>query len=67
MKRAFEEVRLQVANLNSFVQERINGIKVVQLFDTERLEFKKFEKINEKHKKAWLKTVWYNSIFFPIA
>ena len=67
MKKAFEDVRLQVANLNSFVQERINGIKIVQLFHTENHEFKNFKKINEQHKKAWLKTVWYNSIFFPIA
>ena len=67
MKKAFEDVRLQVANLNSFVQERINGIKIVQLFHTEKYELKNFEKINEQHKKAWLKTVWYNSIFFPIA
>ena len=67
MKKAFEDVRLQVANLNSFVQERINGIKIVQLFHTENHEFQNFKKINEQHKKAWLKTVWYNSIFFPIA
>jgi len=67
MKKAFEEVRLQVSNLNSFVQERISGIKIVQLFHRERSEYKKFIEINEKHKKAWLKTVWFNSIFFPIA
>ncbi len=67
MKKAFEDVRLQVANLNSFVQERINGIKIVQLFHTENYELKNFKKINEKHKNAWLRTVWYNSIFFPIA
>ena len=67
MKKAFEDVRLQVANMNSFVQERINGIKIVQLFHTENHEFQNFKKINEQHKKAWLKTVWYNSIFFPIA
>ena len=67
MKKAFEEVRLQVSNLNSFVQERISGVKIVQLFHRERIEYKKFIKINEKHKNAWLKTVWFNSIFFPIA
>lgn len=67
MKNAFEDVRRQVANLNSFVQERISGIKVVQLFHRERIEYKKFKAINELHKKAWLKTVWFNSIFFPIA
>tara|TARA_B100001175_G_scaffold317773_1_gene336350 strand:- start:273 stop:2036 length:1764 start_codon:yes stop_codon:yes gene_type:complete len=67
MKSAFEEVRLQVANLNSFIQERITGMQIVQLFHREKIEFDHFVLINEKHKKAWLKTVWYNSIFFPIA
>ena len=67
MKKAFEEVRLQVANLNSFVQERISGMKIVQLFHRENIEYNNFLLINEKHKKAWLKTVWFNSIFFPIA
>ena len=67
MKIAFNEVRSEVANLNSFVQERLTGMKIVQLFNRENIEYKKFKVINEKHKKAWLKTVWYNSIFFPIA
>jgi ABC-type multidrug transport system fused ATPase/permease subunit len=67
MKIAFTEVRAQVSNLNSFVQERITGIKIVQLFNREETEKVKFREINEKHKNAWLKTVWYNSIFFPIA
>lgn len=67
MKFAFDDVRTQVANLNSFVQERISGMKIVQLFAREQQEFKAFQAINEQHKKAWLKTVWYNSIFFPIA
>jgi ATP-binding cassette, subfamily B, multidrug efflux pump len=67
MKIAFEEVRLQVANLNSFVQERISGMQIVQLFHREKIEYQNFKSINEKHKKAWLKTVWFNSIFFPVA
>jgi len=67
MKVAFEEVRNQVADLNSFVQERITGMKIVQIFTREETEYKQFKEINEKHKKAWVKTVWYNSIFFPIA
>ncbi len=67
MKRAFEEVRNEVSNLNSFVQERVTGMKILQLFTREDTEFKKFKEINERHKKGWLKTVWYNSIFFPIA
>ena len=67
MKVAFNEVRTEVANLNSFVQERITGMKIVQLFNRQKIEYENFVKINEKHKNAWLKTVWYNSIFFPIA
>nr|WP_293301927.1 ABC transporter ATP-binding protein [Allomuricauda sp.] len=67
MKVAFIEVRAQVANLNSFVQERIAGMKIVQLFNREEIEKEKFRVINEKHQNAWLKTVWYNSIFFPVA
>ncbi|MDX1365787.1 MAG: ABC transporter ATP-binding protein, partial [Arenibacter latericius] len=67
MKVAFIEVRAQVSNLNSFVQERLSGMKIVQLFTREEIEKEKFREINEKHKKAWLRTVWYNSIFFPIA
>lgn len=67
MKLAFEEVRTQVANLNTFVQERITGMKIVQLFTREEKEYEKFKEINDKHRKGWIKTVWYNSIFFPIA
>ena len=67
MKKAFEDVRTEVSNLNSFVQERVTGMKILQLFTREDTEYKKFKAINERHKKGWLKTVWYNSIFFPIA
>ena len=67
MKKAFEDVRKQVADLNTFVQERISGMKIVQLFNREVIEQNTFMGINEKHKKAWLKTVWFNSIFFPVA
>jgi len=67
MKVAFESVRKEVANLNSFVQERISGVKIVQIFNREHLEIKNFKEINFKHRDAWLRTVWINSIFFPIA
>jgi len=67
MQVAFEEVRNQVANLNTFVQERVTGMKIVQLFNREDIEFEKFKEINQKHNKAWIKTILYNSIFFPIA
>ncbi|MGA0942650.1 MAG: ABC transporter ATP-binding protein [Flavobacteriaceae bacterium] len=67
MKVAFVEVRGQIAALNSFAQERLAGIKIVQLFHREQTEADAFEQINKKHQDAWLKTVWYNSIFFAVA
>jgi len=67
MKVAFVDVRSRVAQLNSFVQERLAGMRIVQLFTREEIEMKKFAEINEFHKKAWLKTIWYNSIFFAVA
>jgi len=67
MQVAFEEVRTQISNMNTFVQERVTGMKIVQLFNREAIEYEKFSQINEKHNKAWIKTILYNSIFFPIA
>ncbi|MEN9907027.1 MAG: hypothetical protein RLZZ540_168 [Bacteroidota bacterium] len=67
MQVAFEEVRTQIANINTFVQERVTGMKIVQLFNREEIESEKFKDINEKHQNAWIKTILYNSIFFPIA
>ena len=67
IKATFQEVRNQVANLNGFVQERVTGMKIVQLFNREKIEYKNFMNINNKHKEAYIKTIWYFSIFFPIA
>ncbi|HLO72989.1 MAG TPA: ABC transporter ATP-binding protein [Flavobacterium sp.] len=67
MKVAFNDVRNEVANLNTFVQERLTGMKIVQLFNREKIELEKFKEINQKHNVAWLKNILYNSIFFPIA
>jgi len=67
MKVAFEEVRTQVSNLNSYVQEHLTGMKIVQIFNREEEEYNRFKDINKKHRKGWIKTVWYNAIFFPIA
>lgn len=67
MKSAFEQVRTEVANLNTFIQERLTGMKIVQLFSREEIEYEKFKTINDKHRKAWLKNVKYNSVFFPVA
>lgn len=67
MQIAFEEVRAQVNNMNVFVQERVTGMKILQLFNREDIEYEKFSEINQKHNNAWIKTIFYNSIFFPIA
>ncbi|MFT4683885.1 MAG: ATP-binding cassette subfamily B multidrug efflux pump [Urechidicola sp.] len=66
MKKSFKEIRLQAANLNGFVQERVTGMNIVQLFNREKIEYNNFEEINNKHKKAWVNTVMYYSIFFPV-
>lgn len=67
IKAAYQEVRIQVANLNGFVQERIIGMNIVQLFGREEAEYQKFVTINKDHQKAHIRTVWYYSVFFPIA
>jgi subfamily B ATP-binding cassette protein MsbA len=67
IKKSFQEVRKQVANLNSFVQERISGMSVIQLFTREKLEYQKFKEINNNYKKAYIKAIWYYSVFFPVA
>lgn len=66
IKSAFQEVRTQVANLNSFVQEHVTGMSVVQLFNRERIEMEKFTVLNQKHRNAHIRTVWAYSVFFPV-
>jgi ATP-binding cassette subfamily B protein len=67
IKESFNEVRTAVANLNSFVQEHITGMNIVQIFNSEKTEYKKFEEINREHRRANLKSVLYYSIYFPVA
>lgn len=67
IKVAFNEVRNAVANLNSFVQEHITGMNVIQIFNSEEREYKKFKAINEEHRKANLRSVMYYSVYFPVA
>ncbi len=67
IKVAFNDVRNAVANLNTFVQEHLTGMNVVQIFGSERHEFAKFKAINEEHKQANLRSVLYYSIYFPVA
>ena len=66
VKKTFQEARKQVANLNSFTQEHIIGMSIVQIFNKENDEFKKFDAINKEHAKANIKSIWYYSVFFPI-
>lgn len=67
IKVSFNQVRNAVSNLNSFVQEHITGMNIVQIFNSEESEYKKFKAINQEHKKANLKSVMYYSIYFPVA
>jgi ATP-binding cassette subfamily B protein len=66
IKSAFQDVRKQVSALNTFVQEHIVGMYIVQLFNREDIEFEKFKAINNSHKKAHIRSIWYYSVFFPI-
>jgi ATP-binding cassette subfamily B protein len=66
IKKAFQDVRTQIAKLNAFVQEHITGMSVVQLFNREDVEFEKFKSINAKHRDANIDSIWYYSIFFPV-
>ena len=66
IKKAFQDVRTQVSKLNSFVQERVTGMKIIQIFNREKVESAQFETMNRKHKDAHIRTVWAYSIFFPI-
>lgn len=67
IKVAFNEVRNAVSNLNSFVQEHLTGMSVVQIFGSEKREFEKFDEINKEHRDANLKSVLYYSVYFPVA
>jgi len=67
IKVAFNDVRNAVSNLNSFLQEHITGMNIVQIFNREKREFKKFEEINNEHARAHIRSVLYYSIYFPVA
>lgn len=66
MKSAFQDVRLWVSNLNTFLQEHISGMSVIQYFAREEQEMKKFDAINKEHRNAHVRANWYFSIFFPV-
>lgn len=67
VKASFNQVRTAVSNLNTFVQERITGMTIVQIFNSEQREYKKFKAINKEHLRANLKSVMYYSVYFPVA
>ncbi|EON75588.1 ABC transporter, ATP-binding protein [Lunatimonas lonarensis] len=67
VKESFNEVRNAVSNLNSFLQEHITGMNIIQIFNRERREFEKFKEINREHRKAHLKSVLYYSVYYPVA
>lgn len=67
IKVAFNEVRAAVSNLNSFVQEHITGMNIVQIFNSEKREFEKFKEINKEHRKANINSVLYYAIYFPVS
>jgi ATP-binding cassette, subfamily B, multidrug efflux pump len=66
VKSAFQDVRTAVARLNAFVQEHITGMKIVQIFNREGVEFEKFKEINEQHRAANIRSIWHYSVFFPV-
>lgn len=64
--KTFNEVRNAVASLNAFTNEHISGMRIVQLFNREKIEYEKFTEINKKHKDANIRSIWYYSVFFPV-
>ncbi|SFC37976.1 ABC transporter ATP-binding protein [Spirosoma endophyticum] len=67
IKKSFNEVRTAVANLNSFVQEHITGMNIVQIFGSEKIEAEKFRLINDEHRQANIRSIWYYSVYYPVA
>lgn len=66
VKKTFNEVRNAIASLNAFTNEHISGMRIVQLFNREKIEYEKFTEINKKHKNANIRSIWYYSVFFPV-
>ncbi|HCX20372.1 MAG TPA: antibiotic ABC transporter ATP-binding protein [Cytophagales bacterium] len=67
VKVSFNEVRTAVSNLNSYVQEHITGMNIVQIFNAEKREYEKFKEINREHRQANIKAVFYYATYFPVA
>jgi ATP-binding cassette subfamily B protein len=67
IKVTFNDVRNAVSNLNSFVQEHVSGMSIIQVFGAEKREYEKFKEINREHRKAHIRSVLYYAIYFPVA
>jgi ATP-binding cassette subfamily B multidrug efflux pump len=67
VKKSFDEVRTHVSNLNAFLQERITGMNLIQIFDVRKQQFKRFDELNTNHKKAQIRNVFYYSVYFPVS
>lgn len=66
IKKAFQDVRVHVSAINTFIQEHVTGMNIVQIFNREKEEMNRFEKVNKGHRDGWIKTVWANAVFFPV-
>lgn len=66
VKKSFEIIRSQVSKMNAFLQERISGMRIVQIFNAEQREWDKFEKINQTYTKANIRSIFYYAVFFPV-
>lgn len=67
IKDSFNEVRAAVSNLNSFVQEHLTGMSIVQIFSSEKIEYQKFQEINKVHRDANIRSILYYSVYYPVA
>lgn len=65
IKKAFQDVREQISKMNTFVQEHVTGMSIIQVFNREQVEMEAFSEINKKHRNAHIRTVWAYSVFFP--
>jgi ATP-binding cassette subfamily B multidrug efflux pump len=66
IKSAFQEIRTEVSNLNTYLQEHISGVSIIQYFAREEQEYRKFKHINKRYRDANIRSNWYYSIFFPV-
>ena len=66
IKKSFQDVRSQISNLNTFVQEHIVGMNIIQIFNREDAEYEKFVEINKKHRDANVRGIFYYAVFFPV-